>query len=122
MSDLARRVFCPECGAVRIANGGSPYAICPNGHGKLVRRFKKREIKQAFKEALPVACRIKRNTYAICGQSGLFCYRDGAGRKSVVLGTPLQPNEVIARHVCQTRQLIRMFTRKKAAKRKAVDG
>ena len=122
MSDLARRVFCPECGAVRIANGGSPYAVCPNGHGKLVRRFKKGEIKQALKEALPVAHRVRRNTYTICGQSGLFCYRDGAGRKPVVLGAPLHPNEVVARHVGQTRQLIRVFTRKKAVKRKAVDG
>lgn len=122
MSDLARRVFCPECGAVRIANGGSPYAVCPNGHGKLVGRFRKGDIKVALKEALPVARKVGRNTYTICGQPGQFCYQDGAGRKPVVLGVPLEPDEVIARHVGQTRQLIRVFTRKTAPKRKAVNG
>jgi len=118
MSDLVRRVFCPACGAVRTVNGGSPYAFCPNGHGRLVRRFLKHDIKLALQEALPVARKVGRNTFTICGQPGQFCYRNGAGRRPVVLGTPLGPDEVIARNVGPVRQLIRVFTRKVAAKGK----
>jgi hypothetical protein len=122
MSDLVRCVFCPACGAVRTINGGSPYALCPNGHGKLVRRFRKRDIKRALQEALPVARKVGRNTYTICGQPGRFCYRNGAGRRPVVLGAPLGPDEVIARHVAPVRQFIRVFTRKVAATEKSEPG
>jgi len=107
-----RQVFCPECGAVRICNPGSPYAVCPNGHGKLVPRFTKKRARLAFIASLPRARRAGRNLFRIGGHPGLFGYRNGSGRRPARPGMSLEPNEVIARHVIGKRQLIRVFARK----------
>ena len=86
MNDLVRRVFCPECGAVRTVNGGSPYALCPNGHGKLVRRFRKRDVKRALQEALPVAQKVGRNDDCPCGSGKKFKKCCGASDKGEAEG------------------------------------
>jgi hypothetical protein len=112
MNSLIRRVFCAECGAIRIRQPRSPYAICPNGHGRLVQRFTVAEYRQAIAAGLPRARRIGRSTFAIDGHNGPFCYRDGSGRRRVEPDAKVQANEIVARHVVRTRVLIRVFTRK----------
>ena len=111
MNDLCRRVFCPECGAVRICNDGSPFAVCPNGHGKLVRRFTKAELRTVLNAKLPQARRLGRNRFTIDGHEGLFGYRNGSGRRPALPDTSVEEDEVVARHVTRTRQLIRVFAR-----------
>ena len=122
MDDLCRRVFCPECGAVRICNVGSPYAVCPNGHGRLVRRFTKAELRKALAAKLPRARRLGRNRFTIHGHEGLFGYRNGSGRKPASPGMSVEADEVIARHVTRSRQLIRVFARKVRSGKKGLDG
>ena len=115
MNDLARRVLCPECGAVRICcRRPSPYAVCPNGHGKLVRRFTRSEAREVINATLPRAQRVGRNRFQIEGHSGLFEYRNGNGRKAAAPGAKINPGEVIARHVTPRRQLIRVFSQKES--------
>lgn len=124
MNDLYNRVFCPECNAIRICHPWSRYAVCPNGHGKLVPRFTKPQIWQAFAASLPQARRVGRNRFRIDGHDSLFGYRDGSGRRPVKPGASAGPDEVIARHVTPTRQLIRVFARKahsRAAKSRCDD-
>ena len=113
MKRLDKRIFCPQCGAMRICHPGSPYAVCPNGHGRLVPRFNKSEARQAFVASLPLARRVGRNKFTIQGRKGLFGYRGGSGRRPATPGTPVARDEVIARHVTATRQLIRVFARKR---------
>lgn len=112
MKTLRNRVLCPECGAVRIRNRRSPHAVCPNGHGKLVPRFSRHELREVLSATIPRARRIRRNTFVVDGYQGLFCYRGGKGRKRATPGMAIEPGEVIARHVTGRRQLIRVFSRK----------
>ena len=111
MSKLLNRVICPECGAVRICHRGSLYAVCPRGHGKLVRRFTRAEAKEAIASLLPRARRVGSNKFQVDGHDGLFGYRNGAGLKPVEPGAKVKPDEVIARHVTRTRQLVRVYAR-----------
>jgi len=110
---LIRRVFCSECGAMRIRNGRSPYAVCPNGHGKLVQRFTRAELRQAIEVRLPRARRLGRREFTIDGHEGLFGYRDGDGRRRANPGDQVAPDQVIARHETQSRRLVRVFSRLK---------
>jgi len=112
MNDILKQVLCPECGAVRISHRGSRYAVCPDGHGRLVPKFTKAEAHEALATLLPVARRIGRNKFTIDGQEGLFTYRNGAGLRPVEPGTVVGHDEVLARHVTPTRRLIRVFSRK----------
>lgn len=112
LRELRRRVFCSQCGAVRVCPPGSPNAVCPHGHGKLVPRFTKAELHQAFVASLPRARRVGRNLFKIYRRAGLFGYRDGSGRRPARPGMPLEADEVIARHVIGKRLLIRVFARK----------
>jgi len=112
MNETLKQIVCPECGAVRICHRGSRYAVCPNGHGKLVPRFTKAEAHEALAARLPVARRVGRNEFTVDGQEGLFTYRNGAGRRPVQPGTEVGPDEILARHVTPTRRLIRVFSRK----------
>ena len=112
MKSLIRRVFCAECGAVRIRQACSPYAVCPNGHGRLVPRFTKAECQQAIAAVLSQARRVERNTFAIDGHDGLFCYRGGSGRRRVEPDAKVQTDELVARHVLRTPALVRVFARK----------
>ncbi len=107
-----KQVFCPECGSLRISHPGSQYAVCPHGHGKLVPRFSKTRARAAFVASLPRACRVGRNLFKIHRRAGLFGYRDGSGRRPARPGTPVGPDEVVARHVIGKRLLIRVFARK----------
>jgi len=107
---LMRRVFCPQCGAIRVRNARSPYAVCPNQHGRLVPRFTKAEEREAITEALPQARRTGRRQFTIDGHEGLFGYRNGSGRKRARPGDPVDQGEVIARHETGTRRLIRVFS------------
>jgi hypothetical protein len=117
MDDLGRRVFCPECGAVRVRNAGSPHAVCPNGHGRLVPRFSEAQMRKALVAALPRARRLGRNRFSIDGREGLFGYRNGSGRRPASPGMSVQADEVVARHVTRSRQLIRVFARKAPRRR-----
>ena len=122
MSELCRRVFCPECHAVRITHSASRYAVCPNGHGRLVPRFTKAELRRALDDALPRARRLGRNRFAVDGQEGLlFGYRNGSGRRRAEPGMAIEPDEVIARHVSSGRQLVRVYARKVPAKSRPHD-
>ncbi len=53
MNNLVKRVFCPQCGAMRVSPQSSRYAVCPNGHGKLVPRFTAAERNKAIIAKLP---------------------------------------------------------------------
>ena len=110
-TSLDKQVFCSQCGAMRICHPGSQYAVCPNGHGKLVPRFTKQRAHQAFVASLPRARRVGRNLFKIQGQEGLFGYRNGSGRRPARPGMPLGPDEMIARHIIGKRLLIRVFAR-----------
>jgi len=118
MIESSAHVFCPECGAMRVRRRRSPYAVCPNGHGKLVPRFTKADVRQAIVTTIPRARRVGRNRFQIKGHKGLFCYRGGSGRRRAEPGMPLRPDELIARHRTRKRQLIRVFTRKVTAPRR----
>ena len=107
---LLRRVFCPQCGAMRVRHGRSPYAVCPYGHGKLVRRFTKVEEREAVEAKLPRARRAGGRKFTIDGHEGLFGYRNGNGRRRAQPGNPVDPGEVIARHETDTRRLVRLFS------------
>lgn len=118
MITLVQRVFCSQCGAVRICHGRSRYAVCPNGHGRLVPRFTRAERRKAVAAKLPRARRVGRNTFEIAGRRGKFHYRDGSGRRPTAPDAKARANEVIARHVTATRTLVRVFTRRPQRKKK----
>lgn len=114
-----RRVFCPECGAIRVSQGRSRYAVCPNGHGRLVPRFTQAERQRAIAARLPRARRIVGSSaFVIDGHNGLFRYRDGSGRRPVGPDARVEAGQIIARHVTRTRVLIRVFVRKTQRKRR----
>jgi hypothetical protein len=112
MNKLVKRVFCPQCGAVRICQGRSRHAVCPNGHGRLVPRFSKAERRKAIAAKLPQATRVGRRVFVIEGRKGRFGYRDGSGRRAAAPDAKTQPGEVVARHVTAARTLIRVFAPK----------
>jgi hypothetical protein len=109
---LAKRVLCDECGAVRIRHGRSPYAVCPNGHGRLVVRFTHRERRKAIVTALPHARRVRRHAFQITGHDGLFDYRNGSGRRPVTPNVRVEEDELVACFFTGTRTLVRVFARK----------
>ncbi|NLE39431.1 MAG: hypothetical protein GX621_15525, partial [Pirellulaceae bacterium] len=95
----------------------SRYAVCPNGHGKLVPRFTAAERHKAFMAKLPRARRVGRNAFVIGGRRGLFYYRNGSGRRRAPPDAKVQAGEVLARHVTSSRTLVRVFTRKPTRKK-----
>jgi hypothetical protein len=111
-SSLAKRVFCNECGAVRICQGWSPHAVCPNGHGRLVPRFNRQELRKAIVATIPLAQRVRRHAYQITGHEGLFDYRAGSGRQPAGPDTPVEANEVVACYLTPKRAFVRVFARK----------
>lgn len=117
MNRLVKRVFCPQCGAIRICHGRSAYAVCPNGHGKLVQRYSALELRKAIASRLPRAYRIRRNEFVIDGHEGRFAYRNGSGRRSTAPDEKVRTDEVLARHVTSARTLIRIFARRPPRKR-----
>ena len=121
MKRLQKQVFCSQCGAVRICQRGSRYAVCPNGHGKLVPRFTKRESLQAFAASVPLARRVGRNRFTITGCEGFFEYRGGGGRRPARPGMELASDERIACHAARKRNLIRVFVRKALPKKRGND-
>ena len=112
MNNLVRQVFCPECGAERICQPRSHYAICPNGHGRLVPRFTETERRKAVVARLPRARRVGHNRFAIAGRRGEFAYRLGSGRRPAQPDQKVAADEIVARHVTATRTLIRVFARR----------
>jgi len=116
--NLIHRVFCPECGAVRICHRRSPFAVCPNGHGRLVRRFTKAELWQAIALRLPLATKAKR-VFTIEGRDGKFVYRNGNGLKPARPGDSIKPGEVIARRETRARRLVRVFSPVDSSKSKS---
>ena len=114
MSKLLARVFCPECGAIRIHIHGSRYVVCPNGHGRLVPRFTEAELSKAIAARLPRAWRLQRSLFVIDGYEGRFAYRAGSGRRAAAPNEKIRPDEVVARFVTRSRTMIRVFTRKPA--------
>jgi hypothetical protein len=112
MNKLVKRVFCPECGAVRIRQGRSRYAVCPHGHGRLVPRFTNAERRRAIAAKLPQARRVGCKTFVIDGHEGRFGYRDGSGRRPAAPDATVGADEIVARHVTATRTLIRVFARR----------
>lgn len=119
MNKLVQHVFCPECGAVRIRHGRSPFAVCPRGHGRLVPRFTNGERDKAIAAKLPRARRVGRCTFAIAGRKALFGYRNGNGRRRAALDAKVRADEIVARYVTPKRTLIRVFTRRAQRKTKA---
>ena len=111
------RVFCDECGAIRIHNSRSPYAVCPNGHGRLVRRFTSQEQREAILETLPQAQRVGRHAFQIAGHDGLFDYRAGSGRRPVGPDASVQANEVVACYQASNRVFVRVFAQKSCRRR-----
>lgn len=106
--ELIERVFCQQCGAVRMRNGRSPHAVCPNGHGKLVHQFTKRELREACDAVLPEARLVGRKTFTIAGHPWkTFCYRDGV--KRAMPGDTVGPDDVIARYETKAGSLYRVF-------------
>ena len=114
MNKFVTRVFCPQCGAVRIHPHRSRYAICPNGHGRLVPRFTRAERCKAIVAKLPRARRVRRKAFIIDGYEERFEYRDG--RRPAAPDAIVQADEVLARHVTRVRTLIRVFVRKGSRK------
>lgn len=113
-----KRVFCPECGAVRIRHGRSTFAVCPHGHGRLVPRFTHAECDKAIASQLRRARRVGRRTFAIAGRKGPFVFRNGNGRRRAAPDAKVQADEVVARYVTPKRTLIRVFTRRAPRKTK----
>jgi hypothetical protein len=111
MTNLVTRVFCPECGVIRIHAHRSRYALCPNGHGKLVPGFTAAERRKAIAKRFPRAWCVGHNVFVIESHSGRFAYRGGNGRRAVALNVAVQDDEVLARHVTRARTMIRIFTR-----------
>lgn len=111
MNRLLKRVFCPQCGALRIRRGRSAHAVCPHGHGKLVPRFSSAEYEQAIAVKLPLAQKIGRSTFLLAGCEGQFIYRNGSGRRPVAPDAQVRSDEVVGRHVTGKRTLIRVFAR-----------
>ena len=109
MSRLITRVFCPQCSAIRIHPHRSRYAVCPNGHGRLVPRFTKTEQRKAIVAKLPRAWRVGRNAFVIDGYEERFVYQDG--RRPAAPDAIVNTNEVLARYVTRARTLIRVFVR-----------
>jgi hypothetical protein len=117
MNRLVRQVFCSECGAMRIHPHRSRYAICPNGHGRLVPRFTEAQRREAVAMRLPRARRVGRNRFAIAGRKSQYAYRLGSGCRPVTPDQSVAADEVVARHVTATRTLIRVFARRPPRKR-----
>ena len=112
-----KRVFCDECGAIRIHHGRSLYAVCPNGHGRLVRRFTLQEQRKAIIETLPQAKRVGRRAFQITGHDGLFDYRAGSGRRPVGPDDPVGADELVACHLASNRVFVRVFAGKPCRRR-----
>jgi hypothetical protein len=95
---------------MRIHNHRSRYAVCPNGHGRLVPRFTEVERRKSIVKRLPRAWRVGRRVFVIDGYEGRFAYRNG--RQPVTPDATVASNEVLARYVTRARTLIRVFLRK----------
>jgi len=109
-SRLVQRVFCPQCGAIRVHAHRSRWAVCPNGHGKLVPRFTRAERRKAIALKLPRAWRVGHNAFLIDGCDGRYSYRNG--RQPVAPDAAVQSGEILARYVTPARTLVRVFVRK----------
>jgi hypothetical protein len=109
LQDLKRRVLCPECGAIRIHHTGSQYAACPNGHGKLVRKYTPAELRAVLIDSLPRAHYINRRTFRIEGHDGFFSYRNGSGRRRAEPDTVPEPGGVVALRETRGRRLVRVY-------------
>jgi hypothetical protein len=114
MSNLTQRVFCPECGAMRIHNHRSRFAVCPNGHGRLVPRLTEADRRKAIVRRLPRAWRVGRHVFVIDGYDDRFAYQNG--RRPAMPDATVASNEVLARYVTRARTLIRVFVPKNPRK------
>ena len=106
LTELQRRVFCPKCGCTRIRTSRQ-YAVCPNGHGKLVRKFTKAETKRATLGKLPEATRINKKHFAIKGRKGLWSWINSPAKP----GDKVEANQMIARYMPGGAMWVRVFTK-----------
>jgi hypothetical protein len=114
-----KRVFCNVCGAIRICQGRSRYAVCPNGHGRLVPRFTRTERRRAIIARLPKAHRAGRHVFRIDRHDGVFQYRDKCGRQPAEPDVELKTDEVVACYVSRDRAFVRVFARKQGRRANA---
>jgi len=112
-------VFCPECGLLRICNPGSPYAVCPNGCGRLVPRYTRAEFRQAVGQKLPEARKQRRGRFAISvdGRVGRYAYYVD-GRAPAAPDATVAPGLVLARYEAKSGRRIRVFVAVADPKRK----
>jgi hypothetical protein len=111
LCELARRVFCPECGQVRLRNAGSRYAVCPNGHGKLVRRFDNKELRMATIASLPRAFPNPDGTYTVSRRTDRYCFEHGDGCRPVMPGAATRADQIVAWIYNAGRLRVRVFTK-----------
>jgi len=116
--ELTERVFCSECGSVRMRHAGSRYAVCPRGCGRLVARFTRPQIRMAVLSRLPRAFADGHGHYTISRRKGTFVFRDGDGRRPAAADAVVGPDQVVAWLYNEGRLRIRIFTRLVMPKRK----
>lgn len=118
---LAQRIWCPECGSVRMRSRTFRYTVCPNGHGKLVPAFTKADYKMTVVSGLPEATRVwaPAKSFTIVGREGLWFWEAGDGNRLAGPGAHVRNDQVVARyHTPGGLTLVRVFTQvKKKAER-----
>jgi hypothetical protein len=105
-----RTDVCRDCGAELVNIPGTPHAVCPNGHGRLVRRFSRDE-RKALRLArkwgpLPQAKRIRPHgkRWVIDGQEGEWILARDDNRLAVPQDAHLDVGELLAKlHIVRRR-------------------
>jgi hypothetical protein len=89
---------------------GQHYAVCPNGHGRLVRKFTKAEARRATLAKLPEATRVNRKHFTIEGHKGLWEWIN-IPLKANEKARALKANQVVAKYMPGGAMWVRMFTK-----------
>ena len=117
MKDLAKRMACPECGARRIKpNPATPYGLCPEGHGKLVKMREKDTEHLEVAERLPEATKVGTNKFTIEGRDGAYGFSGRSGMEAIDLDDHLPDGWVNAYLYNGVSLRIRSFSLKKSVK------
>lgn len=121
MKALNERMTCLECSATRIKpNSDSPYGLCPNGHGRLVKMRAKDAKHLEVSERLPEATKVGANKFRIEERDGTYGFSNQSGWAAVDLDDPLPAGWVNAYLYNGDSLRVRSFLLKKPMKIKVV--
>ncbi len=97
---LRDRVYCKECGKRRI-KVDFPYALCPEGHGKLTARHSVADVSKLRVESYPEATQVghhkRRRRFTITGYQEYYVYALSNTTSDTTEAAKIKPSQVKVR-------------------------